>query len=199
VKDDDDLLHYDDQAMAKEYGEDYTAQGACSPKHFYQAQRKLLSALRATKKFPGRVIWTAHPTEAPDKTEGGSSDQYGKVKGKKIIGPDFAGKALASLIGKEFGATLHFDNVTIPKKERDETTNQQVTVFNREFRIYTRRHYDPNQQVIGVEYLAGNRCAVPSMMPDHFTSDVPGDAILQFYQKMSDARKAATKQQETKA
>lgn len=190
VKDDDDELHYDDQEMVKLYGDDYAAQGVASPKHFYIAQRKLLSAIRASKKFPGRTIWTTHPVEAPDKTEGGSSDRYGVIKGKKIIGPDYAGKAMASLIGKEFGATLHFDTVTLAGKEKDETSKKQITTIEREYRIYTRRHYDPNQQVM-VEYLAGNRCAVPSMMPDHITSKEPGDAILQFYQIMSNARKVA--------
>jgi hypothetical protein len=194
VKDDNDELHYDDVSdEVKGYGEDYTAQGVNSPKHFYIAQRKLLSAIRASKKFPGHTIWTTHPVEAPDKTEGGASDKYGKVTGKKIIGPDYAGKAMASLIGKEFGATLHFDTVTLTEKEKDETSKKQITTLEREYRIYTRRHYDPNN-VVMVEYLAGNRCAVPSMMPDHITSKEPGDAILQFYQIMSNARKAAKEQ-----
>lgn len=191
VKDEDDLLHYEDQrADIKDIPEVYRLQGVVSPKQFYKVQQKLLSAVRASKKFPGLVYWTSHPTqETADKTAGATSDQYGKITGKKIIGPDFGGKALASLITKDFGNSLHADSVPVQTKVKDETTGQQVTNITREYRLYTRRHMDPELKE-DAEYIAGNR-AYPGAklkMPDYFVSKEPGDSILQFYQRLSDIR-----------
>lgn len=194
VKDEDDVLSVRDGLNGFD---DYTLQGANAPRHWQVIQGKLVSAIRSSKKFPGLVYWTAHPTEAPDKTEGGESGQYGKITGKKIIGPDFGGKAKASLIGKEFGNLLHFDTVTLAAKEKDPTSSKQITTLDREYRLYTRRHFDPNQQVM-VEYVAGNRCAVPNMMPDYLVSKEPGDSILQFYQRLKDAQTSATNKGEQK-
>lgn len=186
LKDKDDQLHTED-AM-KDVPAAYNLHGAVTGIQFYQVQRKLLSALRATKKFPGLVYWTTHPTEAADKTEGGTIDQYGKISGKKIIGPDFGGKALTSLISREFGNMLHSDTVTLTAKSTDATTQKSISVSSREYRLYTRRHFDAEQKVLGTEYLAGNRAARPEKMPDYFTSKNPGDSILQFYQCLSDIR-----------
>lgn len=187
VKDEADELNWEDEA-AKDIPEAYRNHGAVSGKQFYLIQRRLLSAIKSTKKFPGLVYWTSHPTqETADKTSGATSDQYGKITGKKIIGPDFGGKALASLITKEFGNTTHFDVVPVTKKVKDETTNQNVTTIDREYRLYTRRHMDPEMKE-DAEYIAGNRAAIPARMPDYFVSNEPGDSILQFYQRLSDIR-----------
>lgn len=190
VKDENEELSFEDLEGNKDIPEVYRLQGVVSPKHFYKVQQKLLGAVRASKKFPGLVYWTSHPTqETADKTSGATSDQYGKITGKKVIGPDFGGKALASLISKDFGNTLHFDTVPIQKKVKDDTTGQQITTIEREFRLYTRRHMDPEMKE-DAEYIAGNRAAAGGKlkMPDYFVSKEPGDSILQFYQRLSDIR-----------
>ena len=185
VKDAADELHVTDGSEYKEYNE----QGSTTSKHYAIIQRRILSCIRASKKFPGLVYWTSHPTEGPDRTEGGESKGFGDIVGKKVIGPDFGGRAPVSLISKEFGNTLHFDNVTIQKREADETSKKQVTTINKEYRVYTRRHYDPNGQV-NIEYVAGNRGAVPKMIEDYYVSKEPGDALLQFYEAMSKAQQS---------
>jgi hypothetical protein len=189
IKDKEDEMHYTDDEFDN-VPEAYRAQGVVSGLQFYKVQQKLLSMIRSSKKFPGLVYWTSHPTaEAADKKAGATTDQYGKVTGKKIIGPDFGGKAMASYIAKEFGNTLHFDTVPIQKKEKDATTQQNITTITREYRVYTRRHMDPEMKE-DAEYIAGNRASAGGTlkMPDYFVSKEPGDAILQFYQRLSDIR-----------
>jgi hypothetical protein len=183
VKDEDGELSYEDNVEG--VGKDYKLQGINSGKHFYKAQRDVLRAIRTSKKFPGLVWWTFHPTEAADKTAGGETGQYGKITGKKIIGPDAGGKALASTLAKEFGSLLHFDQAITQAKKLDEATHKQVAVINRDFRLYTRRHFDPNQDV-NIEYVAGTRMAG---VKDYYSSETPGDSLLQFYTHVSQLRK----------
>jgi len=190
VKDENEELSFEDMEGSKDIPEVYRLQGVVSPKHFYKVQQKLLSAVISSKKFPGLVYWTSHPTqETADKTAGATADQYGKITGKKVIGPDFGGKALASLIPAKFGNTLHFDTVPVQRKEKDPLTNNQITIIEREYRLYTRRHMDPEMKE-DAEYIAGNRASAGSKlkMPDYFVSKEPGDSILQFYQRLSDIR-----------
>lgn len=175
IKDEDGVLSTTDDL--NDVG-DRNIQGATSPKHFMIAQRKIVTAIRKTKAFPGMVYWTFHPTEGPDRTQGGESGKFGKIEGKKIIGPDVAGRALASTIGREFGNLHHYDQVNIVKKEADETNHKQITKVEREFRLYTRRHFDPNQDVM-IEYVAGSRIVG---LKDYYVSGEPGDSLLQFYQ-----------------
>lgn len=184
VKDEDQELFYKDAVSG--YGDEFSKQGATSGKHYALVQRKILAAVRASKQFPGLTVWTSHPVLAPDKTEGGSSGQFGKIDGVKIYGPDFGGAAPASTIGKEFGNTIHFDLVNVETKEIDPDTKKPYFKLDRKYRAYTRRHVDPNGTV-KTEYLAGNRIGDPTLMPDYLTSKDPGDSILQFYQKMKDA------------
>lgn len=187
VKDEEDELSYTDAFKGADGNIDaYKVQGTNAIKHFMIVQRKLLQAIRTSKKFPGLTYWTFHSTEGADRTAGGTTGDYGKIQGKKIIGPDVGGKALASTIGREFGNLLHADQATSTKKELDETTKKQVTVTEREFRLYTRRHMDPNQDV-AVEYIAGTRM---SGVQDYYTSKTPGDSILQFYADVTKLRKA---------
>lgn len=187
IKDADGLLTYTDEFKGAEGIDKFQDQGINAPLHYAFVQKKILNAIRKSKQFPGLVYWTFHPTEGPDKTQGGESggqkDGY-KVKGKAIIGPDAGGKALASTLAKEFGNLHHFDQALILKKEKDGTTQKQITEYQREFRLYTRRHYDPNQDVM-TEYVAGTRTAD---VADYYTSKEPGDSLLQFYQAVKEAR-----------
>lgn len=186
VKDEEDALSYKDAFKGAEGNIDkYLVQGTNAIKHFMIIQRKLLQAIRTSKKFPGLVFWTFHPVEGADRTAGGATGDYGKITGKKIIGPDAGGKALASTIGKEFGNLFHFDQAIKTSKEQDETTKKQITVTEREFRLYTRRHMDPNMDVL-VEYVAGTRM---SDVQDYYTSKTPGDSLLQFYSDVARLRK----------
>jgi hypothetical protein len=187
IKDADELLTFTDKFKGAEGIDSYQDQGINAPLHYAFSQKKILNAIRKTKQFPGMVFWTFHPVEGPDKTSGGESGDMKsgfKVKGKAIIGPDAGGRALASTIGKEFGNLLHFDQALVLEKEQDETTKKQITDYRREFRIYTRRHYDPNQDVM-IEYVAGTRSAG---VKDYYTSKEPGDSLLQFYQAVKENR-----------
>ena len=184
IKDEDGVLSTEDDLKVEG---DYNLQGANSPKHFMIAQRKIVTAVRTSKKFPGMVWWTFHPTVGPDKGGGGESGKFGAITGKKLIGPDAGGSALVSTIGKEFGNLLHFDQVTLPnKKELDETSKKTVTQVEKEFRVYTKRHYDP-EATVAIEYVAGARARVA----DYYVSKEPGDSILQFYQSVAEERKKA--------
>lgn len=167
---------------------EYQLQGSNALKHWQIAQRKMLTAIRETKKFPGQVMWTFHPTEAADFAEGGDTKDFGKIVGKKIIGPDVAGKKLASLIGKEFGNLFHADQVTIEKASSDPTSHQSVKEVSREYRLYTKRHHDPDAKVM-TEYVAGTRLFG---LKEYYVSskDHPGDSLLQVYQAMKTIREA---------
>lgn len=178
----------DDFKNAEKLTDDYLLQGFNAPKHYMIIQKKLLGAIRRSKAFPGMTFWTFHPTNAPDKTAGGESGEYGKITGKKIIGPEVGGSALSSLIGREFGNLLHFDMaITMKKQEKDDTTGKLVKEIEREYRLYTRRHFDPNQDVY-VEYVAGTRS---SAVADFYVSKTPGDSLLQFYEALAQGQRAA--------
>jgi hypothetical protein len=178
IKDEDGLLSITDDFKGAEAADSFKQSGAVTGKHFGLAQRKIVNAIRTSKKFPKMVFWTFHSTEGPDKGAGGTTKQFGEITGKKIIGPDLGGKALASTIGREFGNLFHADQAVTRKTELDKVTNQQITHVKTEFRLYTRRHFDPNKDVM-VEYVAGTRF---SKAKDFYTSKDPGDTLLQFYQ-----------------
>lgn len=185
VKDEDGVLSYKDNFKGADGIDAYLEQGFNSPKHYMIAQRKIVNAIRSSKKFPGLTFWTFHTTEGADKTQGGEAGQYGKVSGKKVMGPDAGGRALVSTLSKEFGNMFHFDLATTIQKNKDETTAKQISVVEKEFRLYTRRHYDPDQNVL-IEYIAGTRTAG---LKDHYTSVTPGDSLLQVYQEMARLRR----------
>lgn len=150
--------------------------------HYKFAQPFLLDAIRKSRGLPNWVIWTGHPTkEAADTDEGGTTGDYGKVIGKKVIGMEAAGKALAPVVSKEFGNTLHFDTVTKYKAVVDPDSQKQIKEIDRVYRIYTRDHFDPDGNT-AIEFRAVNRCPIPEMMPDYVTS------IGEFYEKMAAAK-----------
>ena len=188
VKDDEDLLNYTDSFKEVEGSiADEQMQGVNAPKHYQYVQKQILNAIRKSKMFPGLVMWTFHPTEGPDKSAGAESGRFGEIKGKKVIGPDAGGRALASTLPKEFGHFLHADQVSILKEVKDETSHQLVKSITKEFRLYTRRHFDP-EKVVLTEYIAGTRS--PSVK-DYYVSKTPGDSLLQFYQAVADGRAQA--------
>lgn len=188
VKDEDDELSYkDDFKGAEGKFEDYLLQGSIAPKHYQLSQRKIVNTIRASKKFPRMTFWTFHSTEGADKTSNGASGKFGEITGKKIIGPDVGGRALASTIGREFGNLFHFDQAITSEKTLDEVTHKQITLTKRDFRVYTRRHHDPNQEVL-TEYIAGTRTKA---LKDYYSSKEPGDTLLQVYQAIKEARTLA--------
>ncbi len=162
--------------------------------HYQLVQPYLLDAIKKSRRFPGWVVWTTHPVETADTAEGGQVGEYGKIIGKKITGPELCGKAKVLKLPPAFGNTLHFDTATkkVTPREQDEKTGKVVPSLDMEYRIYTRNHFDPDQQV-PTEFIAGNRCPVPELMPDYFTSDEKGGpAILQFYERMVEAQRKTT-------
>lgn len=188
-KNDDAVVRIKDDDMGW-MGEKGIAVGGNTMSHYRLVQPRLLEFVKQSKKLPGWVIWTAHPVETYDKDEGGKAGDYGKLQGKTLVGPEFAGKALASWVSREFGNTLHFDVATKFDTEKDSVTGKMVKENEREYRIYTRDHYDPDGNTM-VEYRAGNRCAIPSMMPDFLKQEKDeraGFALVRFYQTMAEAR-----------
>ncbi len=157
--------------------EEFSRHGQLSGLHYKMPYDHLRAAIARTEKFKGKVIWTAHPIEAPDFQEGGKSGKHGEILGKKVIGPDICGKAGASTITALFGNTLHCDTATKIAKEKDEQ-GKQIRLIEPEYRLYTRTHFDPDGNEL-TEYLAASRS---DNMPLYFTGDgEPGRALVDFY------------------
>lgn len=146
--------------------------------HYNFAQRRVLGWLERSRALPGEVIWTAHEKAGDD-----------DLNGEKIIGPECAGKALSHKLPRYFNNTLHFTTATKIDKKQDGQTGRQINVESREFRLYTRDHYDPDGLVLGVKYKAVNRCRMPELLPDYLTGGKPGENINQFFEILEDAKK----------
>jgi hypothetical protein len=146
--------------------------------HFGFAQRRLLGFVERSKVFPNLVVWTAHERSTQD-----------KISGEKLVGPEAAGEAMTANLPRVFNNTLHF--VTASKKSdkvKDEHTGQMITDLDVEYRIYTRDHFHPDGQTF-VKYKAVTRGASEAQgMPLYISSDIPGQAALDFYQKIADLR-----------
>ena len=150
--------------------------------HHMLPYRYLRQAIGLSTKFPGWVVWTAHPTEAPDTTAGGRSGDHGKMLGKRIIGPDICGRAEAATISSLFGNTFHFDTVRKPAHmEKDPTTGKVLEITEEEYRIYTSTHYDADGKE-QIEFRAGTRGV--DKFPLYFTNEKPGQAILDIYEAL---------------
>ena len=155
--------------------------------HHATAYRELERAIRTSTMFHGKVIWPAHPPEAPDLPEGGRSGQPGISPGKKLIGPDVCGKARAATIGSMFGNCLHFDTAMQKNREKDDLTGQNINILEPEYRIYTRPHFDPDGLEM-IEFRAGARC---EGLPLFYTHPEPGKAIIDFYRDSQEKGKAS--------
>jgi hypothetical protein len=90
-----------------------------------------------------------------------------------------------------FNNTLHFVTASRKKnKEKDEHTEQMITELDVEYRVYTRDHFHPDGSTF-VKYKAVTRGASEKEgMEQYLTSEEPGKAVLAFYQKLADLRKA---------
>jgi len=150
--------------------------------HYGYAQRRLLANVERTKAFPNVVIWTAH--------EMGTTD---KVSGEKLVGPEAAGQALTANLPRHFNNTLHFVTAQSKKaKKKDDLTEAMVTELDVEYRVYTRDHFHPDGQFF-VKYKAVTRGVSEGQgMPLYLESDVPGQSVIDFYNKVTEARKART-------
>ncbi len=148
--------------------------------HYGYAQRRLLANVERTKAFPHMVIWSAHERSTED-----------KISKEKLVGPEAAGEAMTANLPRVFNNTLHF--VTAGRKKekvKDEHTDQMITDLDVEYRVYTRDHFHPDGSFF-VKYKAVTRgCSEAEGMPDYLKSDIPGAAVLQFYQKLADLRAA---------
>jgi hypothetical protein len=140
------------------------------------AQRRMLGFIEKSKGLPGWVIWTAHERSAED-----------KVTAQKLIGPEVAGGALTAIVSRLFNNTLHFATAEKTVKEKDEHTGKAIDVIDAEYRIYTRDHFRPEGNTF-VKYKAVCRTPDPQNMPLFLESNVPGQSILEFYQKIAEAR-----------
>ena len=156
-----------------------TVVGGNPPSHYNVAQRQMVTNIERTKQLPGLVVWTAHERAGED-----------SVTAEKVIGPEVAGKALSAGLSKMFNATLHFTIATkVTGKAADATTGKLVSGVLNDFRIYTRDHMDPDG-LTAVKYKAVVRTPRPDMIRDYYTSEKPGQHLLDLYADLAKAREA---------
>lgn len=151
--------------------EDIYSYGGNPMAHYGFVQRRLLALIENTKVFPGLVIWTAHERSTQD-----------KISGEKMVGPEASGEALTQGITRHFNNTLHF--VTAVKsgdKVKDDHTGAMVRDLDVEYRVYTRDHFHPDGAFF-TKYKAVTRgVSEAEGMPLYLTSDIPGQAVLDYY------------------
>ncbi len=149
--------------------------GGNPPAHYGFAQRRLEELIEASRALPVWIQWTAHERKGEDNDTN-----------EKEFGPDVCGKALTMKIGAHFGNTLHMVQTGKKIQQKDALTGKMVDQWVMERRMYTRKHFDPNQTNY-VMYYANNR------MPPEFATDMPEflvgpDAAVDFYQKLETAK-----------
>jgi hypothetical protein len=173
------VMKVDEKGKLVEETETYSY-GGNPVAHYGYAQRRLLANVERTKAFPNIVIWSAHERSTQD-----------KVSGEKLVGPEAAGEAITANLPRVFNNTLHFVTASCKKeKKKDTHTEQMVTDLDVEYRVYTRDHFHPDGSTF-VKYKAVTRGASEKEgMPQFLTSEVPGKAVLDFYQKLTDLKKA---------
>lgn len=145
--------------------------------HYQFAQKRLLGWVERIKALPGEfTITTAHERAAED-----------KQSKETVIGPEVAGGALTAGMSKYFGNTLHFTHAEKRAKVKDEHTGRMGDDLDVEFRIYTRAHISPTTDIKYVAVTRGGLTA--EEMPLYLTSEVPGNAIEEFYSRLANVRK----------
>lgn len=173
-----------DPRTGKVEGGPGTAFGGNPPSHYNVAQRTILECLQRSKGLPvDYVLWTAH--EADNNAEK-------DINKESIVGPEVVGKALTGSIQRNFNNTLHCVTVSKKIKKADSLTQKQVDDLISEYRIYTTDHYSANG-VTTVKFKACTRGG-DSSVPQYLVSKEPGDALLQYYQMLSNMRKARAAQ-----
>lgn len=157
-----------------------TAFGGNPPSHYNVAQRTMLDCLQRSKDLPvNYVLWTAHEADNnPDKD----------LNKEALIGPEVVGKALTGSIQRNFNNTLHCMTAQKKVKHVDAHTGKTVDDLDLDFRLYTRDHFSPQGNTL-VRYKACTRSVDPSF-PQYFSAEKPGEALLQFYQRLHDTRAA---------
>lgn len=159
--------------------------GGNAPAHYGFVQRRLLANIERTKVFPNIVIWTAHERSTQD-----------KISGEKLVGPEAAGEAITANLPRVFNNTLHFVTASRKKeKAKDAHTDAMVIDLETEFRVYTRDHFHPDGTSF-VKYKAVTRGGLPAFdaktaphgLPEYFTHPIPGQSVLEFYQKIANVR-----------
>lgn len=160
--------------------------GGNSVQHYMLGQRHLLQNVLRSKVLPGIVIWSAHERYDDGTKNEGMAKGSAPTKitlGEKKVGPEFIGKALTSVVARDFGNTLHFTTVTkkvaVPGKV-DEITGKQLYENKTEYRIYTRDHFDP-EGLTQFKYIAVSRSIGDKELPEYVTADTPGGALVKFY------------------
>lgn len=143
--------------------------------HFQHAQKRLLGVIERTKTLPGHfVIWTGHERSSED-----------KVSKEQVIGVEAAGGALTAALQRYFGNTLHFVTAEKRAKVKDEFTGRVADDLDVEYRVYTRDHISPTTLA---KYKAVTRGGLTQEeMPLYLTSDIPGEAIEEFYRILKTA------------
>lgn len=157
-----------------------TAFGGNPPSHYAVAQRTITDCLQRSKGLPvDYVLWTAH--EADNNAEK-------DLNKESLVGPSVVGKALTGIVQRNFNNTLHCVQASKKVKKQDDLTNKQVDDLISEYRIYTTDHYSANGQTT-VRFKACTRGG-DSSVPQYLVSKEPGDALLKYYQMLSNMRKA---------
>jgi len=160
-----------------------TTFGGNPPSHYNIVQRNIVGAVQNSKSLSPIVIWTAHEmTNDPEK------DALNK---ELLVGPEVIGKAMTGTIQRLFTNTLHAQSVATRVKEDDTYTKRKVDILDLEYRVYTRDHFNAGS-ALTVRYKACTR-GVDETFPQYFTGKKPGDAVIDFYTKLSEIRNAKTR------
>lgn len=168
--------------------------GGNSGAHYNLAQTYIRANIVRSKALPNIVLWTTHERYDDGERGGafvkGASGEKTRM-GEKLIGPEIVGKALTSIISRDYGNTLHF--TTASKKVADGTdaiTGKTNYIDREEYRIYTSSHFDPDG-IVGMKYLAISRAMDPTKIKPYYVSPAtdPGAGLVQFYADIDQANK----------
>jgi hypothetical protein len=158
-----------------------TSFGGNPPSHYNVAQRTILECLQRSKALPvDYCLWTAHEADNnPEKD----------LNKESLVGPEVVGKALTGSIQRNFNNTLHcvVASRKAKAKEVDKATQRTFDELVNEYRIYTQDHYSASGSTT-VRFKACTRGGSVDF-PQYFVSKEPGDALLTYYQTLSNMRK----------
>lgn len=160
-----------------------TSFGGNPPTHYNVAQNSLQDCLQRSKALPmDYVVWVAHEADNnPDKD----------VNKESLVGPASVGKALTGIIQRNFNNTVHAVSVSKKVKMTDPHTGKAIDQLVLEYRLYTEDHFSASGATT-VRFKACTRGV--SNMPPYLVSKEPGMALLEYYQRLNDARMARVAQ-----
>ncbi len=158
-----------------------TAFGGAGQAHYGQTQSIMIDMVNQFKCLPHHVMMSAHEyVNDPEKDD---------LVNERLAGPEVGGKKLTGSFQKLFANTLH--SVVLGFKENKQVEGKRVSELSSDWRLYTRSHYitEGNYKL---QYKAMTR-DVDETFPIYFENGNPGDAILDYYQKLREFKTSHNK------